>query len=142
MWSQYSNGHKGFIIEFKPDFNSYSGMTSNSSKIYEVKKVIYVDDYEINLDDIADKTGFISLEALNNELFFKKTSRWKHENEYHMVRPLSDNPNYHPPKTNLAYLDLNVYLFPFEQDNRFYPQSARGSCRTGASRAGATRSTY
>lgn len=114
MWSQYSNGHRGFVIEFKPDFNSYEGMKSSSGKIYAIRKVNYVDEYLIRIEDMVDKDGFIPIETLNNELFFKKTSRWKYEYEYRMVRPLSDCPDYHPPTTNYAYTDTKTYLFPFE----------------------------
>lgn len=114
MWSQYSNGHRGFVIEFKPDFNSYEGMKSSSGKMYEIRKVNYVDEYLIRIEDMIDKDGFIPIQTLNNELFFKKTSRWKYEYEYRMVRPLSDCPDYHPPTANYAYTDTETYLFPFE----------------------------
>lgn len=114
MWSQYSNGHRGFVVEFKPDFNSYEGMKSSSGKIYDVRKVNYVDEYLIRIEDIVDKDGFIPIQTLNDELFCKKTSRWKYEYEYRMVRPLSDCPEYQPPKSNYVYTDTGKYLFLFD----------------------------
>ena len=54
MWSQYSNGHKGFIIEFKEGFWQYPSMKSKEGKEYPVRKVEYVESYSINLDQIAN----------------------------------------------------------------------------------------
>lgn len=116
MWSQYSNGHRGFVIEFQPDFESRPCMKSGAGEEYPVRKVEYVDDYEINLDELVDGNGEIPLEVLHSELFFKKTSRWKHEEEYRMVRPLSNCPDYQPPETNYPSTDINLYLFKFTWD--------------------------
>ena len=117
MWSQYAKGHKGFIIEFKPDFNFSPSMKSKSGNVYEVRKIEYVDEYSICLDDIVDKNGFIPVKVLHDELYFKKTARWKYENEYRMIRPFSDYPDYQQPETNYAYTDTKVYLFPFDFDS-------------------------
>jgi len=114
MWSQYSNGHRGFIIEFKPDFWKHPSMKSAEGKEYQVRKVEYVEDYSINLDAIADGSGHISADSIHNELFYKKTSRWKYENEYRMVRPLTDCPEYILPTTRYVFTDLGVYLFSFD----------------------------
>ena len=76
----------------------------------------YVDDYSICLDDLVGKNHEIPKEVIHNELFFKKTSRWKHECEYRMVRPLEGHPYYQPPQTNYiyTYTDPQKYLFPFD----------------------------
>jgi len=116
MWSQYANGHRGFVIEFKADFYRHPLMKSKTSDEYPPRKVEYVEDYSINLDELVDKNGFIPVEVIQNELFFKKTPRWEHESEYRMVRPLTDHPDYQPRKTDYAYTDVNVYLFPFGWD--------------------------
>jgi len=117
MWSQYANGHRGFIIEFKPDFNFYPSMKSKSGNVYEVRKIEYVDEYSVCFEDIVDKDGFIPVKVLHDELFFKKTARWKYENEYRMIRPFSDLPDYQQPETNYVYTDTNTYLFPFDFDS-------------------------
>ena len=114
MWSQYANGHRGFVIEWKDDFWRHSCMKSRAGDEYPVRKVNYVEDYAVNLDDLVTTNHEILLEVLHKELFFKKTSRWKHEHEYRMVRPLSDSPAYKPPKTKYPYADVSVYLFPFD----------------------------
>lgn len=116
MWSQYANGHRGFLIEFNHDFPLISCMRSNDSREYPVRRVQYVNDYAINIEDVVNSDNEIPLEALHNELFYKKTSRWKHEDEYRMVRPLTDCPDYQPPRTRYAYTDVGVYLFPFTWD--------------------------
>ena len=113
MWSQYANGHRGFVMEFKGDFHRHPLMKSQAGDEYPVRKVEYVDDYSICLDDLVDKNHEIPMEVIHNELFFKKTSRWEYEDEYRMVRPLADSPGYQPPKTNYiyTYTDIKKYLF-------------------------------
>ena len=63
-----------------------------------------------------DADGKILKEDIQNELFFKKTSRWSYEHEYRMVKPLADYPDYKPPQTPYAYayIDTKLYLFPFD----------------------------
>ena len=118
MWSQYANGHRGFVIEFKDDFYRHPIMKSKAGDEYPVRKVEYVDDYSICLDDLVDKNHEIRIEVIHNELFFKKTSRWEHECEYRMVRSLEGHPDYQPPKTKYTYTctDTKKYLFPFDWD--------------------------
>lgn len=60
MWSHYSNGHKGFVIEFKEGFWQYPALKSRTGEQYPARKVEYVNDYSINLDKIADADGHIS----------------------------------------------------------------------------------
>ncbi len=114
MWSQYANGHRGFVIELKDGFWHYPCMRSKAGDEYPVGKVEYVEDYAIDLEELVNAKNEIPLEILNKELFFKKTSRWEYEYEYRMVRPLSDSPIYEPPDTKYPYTDINIYLFPFE----------------------------
>lgn len=114
MWSRYSNGHRGFVIEFKEDFGRNPCMKSKSDAEYSVRKVEYVEDYTINVEEIVDQNNQIPIQVLLDELFFKKTSRWSYENEYRMVRPLSDSSIYNPPKSKYSYLDLTIYLFSFD----------------------------
>ena len=114
MWSQYANGHRGFIIEFKNDFNNHPLMKSQGGDLYPVKEVNYIEDYSINLENLVDADGMILKDDIHNELFFKKTSRWNYEHEYRMVRPLADCPDYKPPEMPYAYTDTNLYLFPFD----------------------------
>ncbi len=117
MWSRYANGHKGFLIEFKEDFANYACMKSKTGVTYPVEKVIYVEDYAVHLDKLANKyTDQIPFDELRKTFFNKKTSRWAHENEYRLVRPLTDSLNYQPPRQNTSYRDATIYLFDFSLD--------------------------
>jgi hypothetical protein len=53
---------------------------------------------------------------LRKRFFYSKTSRWKHENEYRLVRPLADCPEYVPPQKHASYRDNSLYLFDFSFD--------------------------
>ncbi len=114
MWSHYANGHKGFVLEFKEDFWHFPCMKSEKRDERSFGEVEYVEDYAINLDDLVDSKNEIPVDVLHRELFFKKTSRWSHEREYRLVRPLTDSTDYKPPESRYVYTDINVYLFPFE----------------------------
>lgn len=116
MWSKYANGHKGFVLEFKNDFIQHSCMKSKNNKINTLKKVEYMDEYSINFESLFDNNGVILTPALHNELFFKKTARWKDEKEYRLVRPLIDSADYSPPANDTSYRDDKVYLFDFSLD--------------------------
>lgn len=119
MWSHYANGHKGFVMEFKPGFNKHQCMKSKEGKTYQVRKVIYSKEYALKIENLRlrqDATGMIPIQTLQNEFFFKKTSRWKQEKEYRLARLLSDSPDYHGPLNNCSHRDQNLYLFDFSLD--------------------------
>jgi len=112
MWSQYANGHKGFVLGFRQGFDLHPCMKSKDGKPNIFKAVDYVEHYNLNLEKLASLSGAIPLDVLQSELFFKKTSRWKDEQEYRLVRNLTDCPEY-TPKANHSYRDDSVYLFDF-----------------------------
>ena len=115
MWSRYANGHKGFLIEFKSDFNQRTCMVSQEGREYPVKKVNYVDEYAIDIDLLTDVQNKISIERFNEEMFYKKCSRWQSECEYRIVRPLTDCQEYRP-LSDRPHRDDNKYLFEFDLD--------------------------
>jgi hypothetical protein len=87
-------------------------MKSEEGEQYEIKQVSYVDDYVLDFEKLANKSDKIPFDVLQDEFFFKKTSRWKDELEYRLVRPLIDCPKYkHKPKTNYSHRDDDIYLF-------------------------------
>lgn len=112
MWSRYANGHKGFLIELKEDFNKKSCMLSKDGSVYPIRKVMYVDEYAVNIGDLVDEHGLIPFGVFNEQAFFTKTSRWRDEEEYRLVRRLSDNPCWQRLE-NRAHRDRKVYLFDF-----------------------------
>jgi len=113
MWSRYANGHKGFLLEFKSDFNKYPCMLSREGNEYSVNKVTYVDEYAIDIDLLTDVQSNISLERFNKEMFYNKVSRWESEVEYRLVRALTDYPDYQPLK-NTPHRDDRPYDFDFD----------------------------
>lgn len=115
MWGRYANGHKGFLIELKPDFNKHSCMLSRDGPEYPVMEVTYVDEYAVNIDELVDERGWIASAMVREKMLFTKTSRWKDEKEYRMVRELADDPKWQP-LGNKPYRDRNFYLFDFSLD--------------------------
>lgn len=120
MWSRYANGHKGFVIEFKEDLAKRACMRAKNGDEYPLEKVTYVHDYAINLDELAEKyadeNGRIPLDKLHEEFFYKKTARWQDEDEYRLVRPLTDSPDYRPRLARTPHRDEKRYLFDFSLD--------------------------
>jgi len=90
MWSRYANGHKGFLIEFAPAFNKNSMFSPKDGDSEEVKQVLYVENCEVDLNLIADKDGFVKFNELNQAAFFQKTKHWQDEEEYRLIRKISD----------------------------------------------------
>ncbi|MBL8077384.1 MAG: DUF2971 domain-containing protein [Anaerolineales bacterium] len=115
MWSKYTNGHKGFVIELDNNFSKHPCMKSKSGTEYSVKKVEYVDDYSLVIDSILNNDRSIIIEKLRDELFFKKTSIWSNEAEYRLVRPFSDLQDY-KPIANKPHRDDKIHLFDFSLD--------------------------
>lgn len=112
MWSRYANGHKGFLIEFKPDFNSHPCMKSKQGVTYTVKKVKYIKTYQLDIESLSDENGDLLAENLRDDIFYKKSSRWGKEMEYRLVRPFTDIPSYIPIADH-PHRDDSVYLFDF-----------------------------
>ncbi|KXK15151.1 MAG: hypothetical protein UZ14_CFX002000862 [Chloroflexi bacterium OLB14] len=112
MWSKYANGHKGFLLEFRSDFSKHPCMKSKDGEEYKIKKVEYVKNYFLEVENILDENNIPSLDKLKDELFFKKLDRWKDEEEYRLVRELADTSSY-SQLDDKSYRDSNVYLFDF-----------------------------
>lgn len=90
MWSQYANGHRGFLIEFTHNFAEDSAFRSKDGHEYEIQKVEYVDRFLIDLEDCLDASRRIDIETFRNLLFYRKAKRWAKEKEFRMIRPLKD----------------------------------------------------
>jgi len=91
-------------------------MKSKDGTGYPVRKVEYVEEYALSLEGLVDSNNEIPQYLIHDKLFYRKTSRWQHEYEYRMVRPLEDSPDYKGPKANVAHIDTEVYRFPFDWD--------------------------
>ncbi len=105
MWNLYSNGHKGAVLALKPEFYKHSCMLSPSGETYKLEKVIYEDEYSFKLDDVTpDDDGNIPLEQIYSIIFSKKSSRWKDEREWRMVRSVEDRVNFDIRDSKQKYL--------------------------------------
>jgi hypothetical protein len=60
----------------------------------------------------------IQVEKCYEQMFYTKLSRWKEEDEYRIVRPLTDCEYYKPDvmRTITTPMDMNTYLFEFSLD--------------------------
>jgi len=114
MWSRYANGHQGFLLELKADFNKHACMWGKDGKVYPVQKVTYPRDYVFDVEDLVDEHGEIALRGFNARMFFKKNRRWCDEHEWRMVRPLEDHPKWRRAKE--VHRDRRLYLFDFSLD--------------------------
>ncbi|HKJ32841.1 MAG TPA: DUF2971 domain-containing protein [Balneolales bacterium] len=116
MWNIYANGHKGFCLGFKDNFMQHPYLINKNNHSYKLEKVNYVDDFSININELGDENTPIDKEALFQKLFFNKSSRWCHENESRIVRPLSDSNDYIGPISEHVHRDERLYLFEFSLD--------------------------
>lgn len=111
MWNLYSNGHKGAVLALKPEFYKHSCMLSPTGESYKLEKVVYEDVYSLKLDDVTpDDNGNIPLEQIYSNFFFKKTSRWKDEREWRMVRPVDARNDFDIKDSK------KIYSFDFSLD--------------------------
>ncbi len=111
MWNLYSNGHKGAVLVLKPDFYKNPCMLSPAGESYKLEKVTYEDEYSFKLDDVApDENDEIRLEQMYDKVFFKKSSWWKDEREWRMVRPLHEIDDFDIKEPQ------KIYLFDFSLD--------------------------
>lgn len=115
MWSRYANGHKGFLLHFKMDFNLHSCMLSRDGCQYPVRGVEYPLQHLIDIEEVVDEYGRFQEKVVHNRLFFQKVSRWQAEREHRMVRRLSDLDGYEP-LTDKLQRDDRIHLFPFSLD--------------------------
>lgn len=115
MWSRYANGHKGFLLCLKTDFNTHVGMLSRDGKPYLVRRVEYPPEHVIDMEELVDTQGRLRMEVVHKRLFFQKVSRWQSEREHRMVRRLSDLVGYEPLADRLQR-DDRIHLFPFSLD--------------------------
>jgi hypothetical protein len=71
MWSHYAESHRGFVIEFKSDF--IEGL--------DIRPVDYSDVRDcLTFEDIDEKCF--------DHIFYKKSTKWKYEQEFRAVLPL------------------------------------------------------
>ena len=116
MWCQYANGHRGFLIEFNVADKSKPELEISEGTRLRAYKVRYVRNYQINIDQLRRGKKSIPFHRIRDAIFLRKTSYWKYEREYRVMRPLSDCGDFRPPKQKTSYRDNNIYLFPMSMN--------------------------
>ena len=113
MWCQYSNGHKGILIEFDIPDKTKPMVEMSDGQQLKAHKVRYVKNYNINIDKLEKGNNSIPFYRMRDAIFLRKTNHWKHEREYRIIRPLMGCDNFKKPKKRTSYRDdNNIYLFP------------------------------
>ncbi len=115
MWSHYANGHKGFLLEFNIADKSKPELEIERGKHLRIHKVKYVRDYSINIDQLKQGKKTIPFNSIRDEIFLRKTSHWKCEREYRIIRELNRCENFKLPNPKTSYRDNNIYLFPIDK---------------------------
>lgn len=113
MWNYYANGHKGFIVEFKQNFNEFELLKSNDGKQYPIKKVTYVDTFAIDISMLSNNEGVFWDKDFNEYLFYTKTNRWEKEEEYRLVKSLSDFGKPYKSNINYRHDGLHLVILPY-----------------------------
>jgi len=91
MWSMYANGHKGFFVVFKDNFNLQPSLRDGEI-YYPIKKVNYTNNYYLNIEVNHIDQDFANnfLQTNHEKICFTKLKRWFDEKEYRIVRPLKN----------------------------------------------------
>lgn len=103
MWSHYADSHKGFVIEFRPDF--IDGI--------KLEQVEYCANRNYLTFEDIDKNRF-------DRIFFKKSSEWKYEQEYRAVLPLDNASEIQDGKIHLYKINkasINSITFGCAMNN-------------------------
>jgi hypothetical protein len=111
MWNRYANAHKGFIVDFKQAIDEHKCFKSDGLFSGLVN---YVEKYEIVVDRPIGDNGYATYDYLTKDLFLNKTKHWKDEQEYRIVRPLSEHPDCVEPPERKSYRDNGLYLFDYD----------------------------
>jgi hypothetical protein len=116
MWSQYASGHRGVLIELNRDFIEHDCFKHDGRGLLRIQKVRYVRNYRFRVERMMSAGIDVGYEELTEKLTMLKSSIWKREQEFRVIRHLSECAEYVPPEENKAHLDRKKYLFPFSLD--------------------------
>ncbi|PSV91640.1 DUF2971 domain-containing protein [Photobacterium angustum] len=96
MWSHYSNGFRGFCIEYDFDLliDSISRFTDQAVGL---SPIIYSNLSKHHVTDLALQTGSIKLDF--GSLICMKSNEWAYENEYRLLLSNMPNLNYFSSKS-------------------------------------------
>lgn len=79
MWAYYANVHTGFVIVFNAEHKFFNNGLLVDKDFGKLQKIIYS----------PDKTILDSLKEFKSNPFFEKHIRWRNEEEWRMILPLT-----------------------------------------------------
>lgn len=110
MWAHYADCHRGVVFEFE---SSHSFFHQSDNGIYPTEiETIYTENrpkLEFHINDLSDSKNLLKLFS---DIYFTKSTDWKYEAEYRVVRRLTEN-------TFAGFQDKNgfdIHLFPFPKE--------------------------
>jgi hypothetical protein len=80
MWTFYSDGGRGVVIEFDTSHAWFNCKTADNDSFHHLRKVQYVEDRE--------PVYFLS--AKEDEVLYTKTSEWEFEKEWRIIRNVTE----------------------------------------------------
>jgi hypothetical protein len=102
LWSHYSNGHKGYCLEFKyEEIKEYL----ESNQIGAFEPVVYSNEFPART--------YAAVDPLENikSIIFTKSKKWSYEKEYRLLIPTMDN-NPKLPLTCIKSIYLGAKISP------------------------------
>jgi hypothetical protein len=80
MWSFYSDGGRGFVVEFDPSHVWFSNKTADNDSFRHLRQVRYV----------AERKPEYLLATKDDDLLYTKTLEWKYEKEWRIIRHFTE----------------------------------------------------
>jgi hypothetical protein len=80
MWSFYSDGGRGFIVEFDPDHVWFNNKTADNDSFRHLRQVHYC----------AERRPECFLTTSEDDLLYTKTHEWEFEKEWRVIRNFND----------------------------------------------------
>jgi hypothetical protein len=98
MWPHYAQNHEGFVVEFDAHHEYFHGQRSTADEFHRLRRVNYRRERP-NLD-FKDMNGII--------LFLIKSNDWAYENEWRVLKPLTDASK----RIDISPYPIDLFSFP------------------------------
>lgn len=110
MWAHYSNGHRGFVIEFDETHSYFDRRTKPNEIRKHLKKVSYSKQRPEILAYDSRMSESENLDTWINKFFWNKGDSWEYEQEWRMIDALNDC------QKKIRKGDEDIYLFSLPID--------------------------
>ena len=94
MWANYTDSHKGFVIEFDELHPFLNSKRSGNDEFFHLREVKYS----------TERPNWNLMEVESFNVFLTKSQEWAYEEEWRMLRPLKGEENRISNQTNDIYL--------------------------------------